>query len=86
MFFRKLKRDSIPKLPSALDETDILLIQKEEEVSQIYFETYTYCWHRKIAYTLFFNCEVILFQKCVICFTDSPNARRSHTDARETKD
>jgi hypothetical protein len=32
---RKLKRDSIPKLPPALDETDILLIQKEEEVSGI---------------------------------------------------
>jgi len=30
---RKLKRDSIPKLLPALDETDILLIQKEEEVS-----------------------------------------------------
>jgi len=30
---RKLKRDSIPKLPPALDETDILLLQKEEEVS-----------------------------------------------------
>jgi len=30
---RKLKRDSIPKLLPALDETDILLLQKEEEVS-----------------------------------------------------
>lgn len=37
---RKLKRESIPKLPPALDETDILLIQKEEEVSaiSIYYE------------------------------------------------
>ncbi|VVC27255.1 Hypothetical protein CINCED_3A025340 [Cinara cedri] len=31
----KLKRDSIPKLPPALDETDILLIQKEEEIRRM---------------------------------------------------
>lgn len=42
--YRKLKRDSIPKLPPALDETDILLIQKEEEVSLILiFKQQTYC-------------------------------------------
>lgn len=48
--FRKLKRDSIPKLPPALDETDILLIQKEEEVSFILtliFNQRTYCSNRR---------------------------------------
>lgn len=39
--FRKLKRDSIPKLPPALDETDILLIQKEEEVSFFNYNLFT---------------------------------------------